>query len=52
MTRIKQTKLYDAPKTELIEMSPVAVLCESTPATAPMNGGLFQFGDGEQGTWN
>jgi len=52
MTKIRQTKMYEAPMTELIEISPVAVLCESAPAPEPTNGNLFRFGDGERGTWN
>lgn len=46
--KIKQTRLYEAPKAELVEVSPIAVLCESSAAA----GKLFQFGVGTTGQWD
>lgn len=49
--KIKQTRLYEAPQTELVEISPIAVLCESSAASAT-DGSLFQFEIGTTGQWD
>ena len=47
--RINQKKSYKAPKAELVEISPITVLCESSVTGG--KGSLFQFGVGTTGQW-
>ena len=49
---MKQNKMYEAPKVELIEMEMQGILCSSAPEPADFNGkGLYIQGQDVNGAW-
>ena len=47
---MKQTRLYEAPKMEVIEMEPQSVLCSSVPPETEFQGTVMNF-DRKCGQW-
>lgn len=48
---MKQNKMYEAPKVELITMEMQGILCSSVPGPEEFNGTGFGFGQNLFGTW-